>query len=406
VSGTCRAGENGLLYWRRRLPEFLGYSFPVVALFFPRHERVSGQIGAGDVADRGKNRFCTPARSDRTRPIIISFPRPFSRFRFLCAFDHDCAPPCLRLSPNLCFQLPASSFQSQHSLLPFELSLLRFFLFVFLFLPFSRFPRIFFLKFKMPSSRVLTGIPIPRLASAVCHFSCRAYQKSDVPCFPRPRSSMTSERCVALKLFRRFLSDITHSTGPRHSRSRTIPIRVGSQPVYTSRLPSPGSVKAKYTRCASMSAVKSRNVSPPTIPAPLPEALPDAVDPQFEAIAGWVLEVSKATALPRTLPDHNPEVHRLFQQFLGGRMPTVTAPSQVWDEHSNLVVEAVTDHHKPQPAVRRTRKSVWNRGDVERALEGKSQDFIEEFYRVDAEIRLFFSSSTARRLPSGTKSEC
>jgi hypothetical protein len=109
VSGTCRAGENGLLYWQRRLPDFLGYSFPVVALFFPRHERVSGEIGAGDVADRGKTRFCTPARSDRTRPIIISFPRPFSRFPFLCVFDHDCAPPCLRLSPNLCFQLPASS---------------------------------------------------------------------------------------------------------------------------------------------------------------------------------------------------------------------------------------------------------------------------------------------------------
>jgi hypothetical protein len=137
-------------------------------------------------------------------------------------------------------------------------------------------------------------------------------------------------------------------------------------------------------------------VSPPTIPAPLPEALPDAVDPQFEAIAGWVLEVCKATALPRTLPDDNPEVHRLFQQFSGGRMLTVTVPS----------VEDVTDHHIYQPAVRRTRKSVWNRGDVERALEGKSQDFIDEFYRIDAEIRQFFSSPTARRLPSRTKSEC
>jgi hypothetical protein len=355
----------------------------------------------GDVADREKNRFCTPASSDRTRQIIISFPRPFSRFPFLCAFDHDCAPPCLRFSPNLCFQLPVSALS-----VTFRAFSLPRFLSVFLSLLFSRFPRIFFLKFKMPSSRVLTGIPIPRLASAVCHFSCRAYQKSDVPCFPRPRASMTSERCVALKLFPSFISDITHSTGPRHSRSRTIPIRVGSQPVYTSRIPSPASVKAKYTRCESMSAVNSRNVSPPTIPALLPEALPDAVDPQFEAIAGWVLEVSKATALPRTLPDDNPEVHRLFQQFSGGRMPTVTAPSQVWDEQSNLVVEAVTDHHKHQPAVRRTRKSVWNRGDVERALEGKSQDFIDEFYRIDAEIRKFFSSPTARRLPSGTKSEC
>jgi hypothetical protein len=354
----------------------------------------------GDVADREKNRFCTPARSDRTRPIIISCPRPFSRFPFLCAFDTLIVPPRAYVS----LPTSASSFQLPVSALSvtFRAFSLPRFLFVFLSLLFSRFPRIFFLKFKMPSSRVLTGIPIPRLASAVCHFSCRAYQKSDVPCFPRPRSSMTSERCVALKLFRRFLSDITHSTGPRHSRSRTIPIRVGSQPVYTSRIRSPASIKAKYTRCGSMSAVKSRNVSPPTIPAPLP----DAVDPQFEAIAGWVFEVSKATALPRTLPDDNPEVHRLFQQFSGGRMPTVTAPSQVWDEHSNLVVEAVTDHHKYQPAVRGTRKSVWNRGDVERALEGKSQDFIDEFYRIDAEIRKFFSSPTARRLPSGTKSEC
>jgi hypothetical protein len=256
----------------------------------------------------------------------------------------------------------------------------------------------------MPACRVPTGIPIPRPASVVTHFSPRAYQQNNAPCFPRPSSSVTPVRSVAPNILDRSAADITHSTGPRHSRSRTIPIRVGSAPVYTSALPSPGSVKAKYTGSRSTSAVNFRNASRPTVPRL--EAPADAEDPQFKAIAGWILDVCKATALPRTLPNDNPEVHRLFEQFSGGRMPTVTAPSQVCDEESNLVVEGVTDHHKHQPAVRRTRKSVWNRGDVERALEGKSQDFIDAFYRIDAEIRQFFSSPTARRLPSGTKSEC
>jgi hypothetical protein len=75
----------------------------------------------GDVADREKNRFCTPASSDRTRPIIISCPRPFSRFPFLCAFDTLIVPPRAYVS----LRTSASSFQSQRSLLPFELSLFR-----------------------------------------------------------------------------------------------------------------------------------------------------------------------------------------------------------------------------------------------------------------------------------------
>jgi hypothetical protein len=129
------------------------------------------------------------------------------------------------------------------------------------------------------------------------------------------------------------------------------------------------------------------------------------VDPQFQAIAQWVLDVCDATALPATLPDDNLEVHRLWKRFSAGHLLTVAAPSQVWDADSNLVVEDVTEQLH-QPAVQRTKKSFWNRRDVERVLEGKSKEFIDEFYRIDLEIQKFFSSPTTRRLPSRTKSEC
>jgi hypothetical protein len=62
-----------------------------------------------------------PVPSDGSRLLIISCPRPFTPFPFLCAFDTLIVPPLPTLLSNFCFR-------SHDSLLHSDLSLLSFFL--------------------------------------------------------------------------------------------------------------------------------------------------------------------------------------------------------------------------------------------------------------------------------------